>query len=150
MAGYFTAIVKAPITGSLLITEMTGSFSHLLSLSVVSITAYLTADLLKSDAIYETLLARFIKENKKNIIEESNQKVIIEVAVRMGSHIDQKQIMDIQWPKSCLLVGIRRGRNELIPKGNTKIFAGDYLIVLTDKKDEIYMCEYVQNLAEKE
>ncbi|MDX9977212.1 MAG: ClC family H(+)/Cl(-) exchange transporter [Candidatus Cloacimonadales bacterium] len=104
MAGYFTAIVKAPITGSLLITEMTGSFSHLLSLSVVSITAYLTADLLKSDAIYETLLARFIKENKKNIIEESNQKVIIEVAVRMGSHIDQKQIMDIQWPKSCLLV----------------------------------------------
>ena len=57
--------------------------------------------------------------------------------------------MDIQWPKSCLLVGIRRGRNELIPKGNTKIFAGDYLIVLTDKKDEIYMCEYVQNLQKR-
>ena len=36
MAGYFTAIVKAPITGSILITEMTGSFSHLLPLTIVN------------------------------------------------------------------------------------------------------------------
>lgn len=47
MAGYFTAIVRAPITGIILITEMTGSFTHLLSLSVVSIISYIVADLLK-------------------------------------------------------------------------------------------------------
>ena len=40
MAGYFTAIVRAPITGIILITEMTGSFSNLLSLSIVSIISY--------------------------------------------------------------------------------------------------------------
>lgn len=39
MAGYFTAIVRAPITGIVLISEMTGSFTHLLSLSVVAIAA---------------------------------------------------------------------------------------------------------------
>ena len=56
MAGYFTAIVRAPITGIILITEMTGSFSHLLSLTIVSIIAYIVADLLKSTPIYESLL----------------------------------------------------------------------------------------------
>ena len=29
MAGYFTAIVRAPITGIILIFEMTGSFSQI-------------------------------------------------------------------------------------------------------------------------
>jgi H+/Cl- antiporter ClcA len=32
MAAFFTAVVRAPITGSILITERTGSLSHLLSL----------------------------------------------------------------------------------------------------------------------
>ncbi|MGI5876666.1 MAG: chloride channel protein [Dethiobacteria bacterium] len=56
MAGYFTAIVRAPITGIILLVEMTGSLSHLLPLTVVSVVAYVTADLLKSNPIYESLL----------------------------------------------------------------------------------------------
>ncbi|MCA5010735.1 chloride channel protein, partial [Clostridioides difficile] len=34
MAGCFSAIVRSPITGIILISEMTGSFSHLLTLSM--------------------------------------------------------------------------------------------------------------------
>ena len=48
MAGYFAAIVRAPLTGIILIFEMTGSFSYLLSLSVVTIVAYIVATFLKS------------------------------------------------------------------------------------------------------
>jgi len=51
MAGYFTAIVRAPITGIVLITEMAGSFTHLLSLSVVAIVAEITAGLLNAHPI---------------------------------------------------------------------------------------------------
>lgn len=63
MAGYFTAIVRAPITGCILITEMTGAFTHLLSLSIVCIIAYIVADLLKSKPVYESLLERVLKNN---------------------------------------------------------------------------------------
>ena len=63
MGGYFTAIVRAPITGIILLVEMTGSLSHLLPLTVVSIVAYVTADLLKSNPIYESLLENQIKEH---------------------------------------------------------------------------------------
>ena len=48
MAGYFAAIVRAPLTGIILIFEMTGSLSQMLSLSIVSVTAYITATLLHS------------------------------------------------------------------------------------------------------
>ena len=56
MAAYFSAVVKAPITGTVLIMEMTGSFNHMLSLIVVSMTSYLVADVAKSKPIYEELL----------------------------------------------------------------------------------------------
>lgn len=139
MAGYFTAVVRAPITGSILITEMTGSLSHLLSLSLISIVAYIVADFLGSKPIYESLLERFLRNNKEDEIGSSNTKTILEVAVCMGSYMDGKKIKDLKWPGSCLLVGIKRGKNEIIPKGNTLIYPGDYLIILTneDKSSEV-------------
>ena len=58
MAGYFAAVVRAPLTGIILIFEMTGTLTQMLSLSVVSIVAYVTATLLGSRPIYESLLDR--------------------------------------------------------------------------------------------
>ena len=49
MAGFFTAIVRAPITGIILLFEMSGSVSQMLSLAIVSVVAYITATLVKSN-----------------------------------------------------------------------------------------------------
>lgn len=57
MAGYFTAIIRAPITAILLTMEVTGSLLQLLPLAVVSLSAYAAADLLKSPPIYDSLRA---------------------------------------------------------------------------------------------
>ncbi|MHC1750882.1 MAG: chloride channel protein [Cellulosilyticaceae bacterium] len=137
MAGYFTAIVRAPITGIVLITEMTGSFHHLLSLTVVSIIAYIVADVVRSVPIYDALLENLLKNKKIEIDEnENNKKIIIDMVVHHDAPIVGKYISDIAWPSRCLLVSIKHRENEIIPKGNTKIQSGDYLMVLTDLNNE--------------
>jgi H+/Cl- antiporter ClcA len=134
MAGYFTAVVRAPITGTILITEMTGSFSHLLSLAIVSIVAYMVADILASKPIYESLLEKFLyNTGDKLSIGNKENKSILEFAVCMGSDLDGKKIKEVKWPSRCLLVAVKRGEDEIIPKGDTTIFPGDYLIVLTNE-----------------
>ena len=134
MAGYFTAVVRAPITGTILITEMTGSFSHLLSLAIVSIVAYIVADILASKPIYESLLEKFLhNQGEKISFGNKKNKAILEFAVCMGSDLDGKQIKEVKWPSHCLLVAVKRGEHEIIPKGDTVIFPGDYLIVLTNE-----------------
>ncbi|OLN33090.1 H(+)/Cl(-) exchange transporter ClcA [Desulfosporosinus metallidurans] len=134
MAGYFTAVVRAPITGTILITEMTGTFNHLLSLAVVSIVAYMVADLLGSKPIYESLLERILQKQGEGIANGNEKtKSILEFAVCMGSILDGKQIKEIKWPSDCLLVSVKRGEQEIIPKGDTMICPGDYLIVLTNE-----------------
>jgi H+/Cl- antiporter ClcA len=150
MAGYFTAIVRAPITGSILITEMTGSFSHFLSVSVVCLAAYATADLLKSEPIYESLLDRLLKNNNKNeFLGESKNKVILEIPVFVDSEMDGKMIRDIKLPKDCLFVGIRRGNKEIIPKGNTEVYSGDQLLVLVNEDKAPLIGEKLLELGKK-
>lgn len=134
MAGYFTAVVRAPITGTILITEMTGSFNHFLSLAIVSITAYIIADLIGSKPIYESLLERILqKQGEGVVVGNRKNKSILEFAICMGSMLDGKEIKAVKWPSHCLLVAVRRGEQEIIPKGDTVIYAGDYLIVLTNE-----------------
>ncbi len=58
MVGFFTAIVRAPITGIILISEMTGSFSHMLPMLIVAVVAYIVAKTLKSKPVYDYLLER--------------------------------------------------------------------------------------------
>lgn len=61
MTGFFTAIVRAPLTGIILLFEMSGSISQMLSLSIVSVTAYIVATLMRSEPIYDSILKRILK-----------------------------------------------------------------------------------------
>ncbi|MEA5009497.1 ClC family H(+)/Cl(-) exchange transporter [Clostridium tyrobutyricum] len=65
MAGYFSSVVKSPITGTILVVEMTGSFNNLLPCAIMSITAYLISDILNSKPIYQELLDRLLNNNFK-------------------------------------------------------------------------------------
>lgn len=138
MAAFFTAVVKAPITGTILIMEMTGSFNHLLALITICLTSYITADLIGSKAIYETLLERLLENNKKGPHKKrkrSSGKSILEVPVMGGSDVDGKKVKDIKWPERFLIVSIRRGEEELIPDGNFEIYSGDCLVILADNDE---------------
>ncbi|ABO51447.1 Cl- channel, voltage-gated family protein [Desulforamulus reducens MI-1] len=134
MAAYFSAIVKAPVTGSILITEMTGSFHHLLALITVSMVSYVVCDILNSKPVYELLLDRILANKDPRLSKnEGKNKVIIELATCIGSTLDGKRIKDILWPPHCLLVSIKRGEQEIIPKGDTKILGGDYLFIVVSE-----------------
>jgi len=150
MSAYFTAIVKAPITGSILITEMTGSLNHLFSLMTVSMVAYLTSDILKTKPIYDVLLYRLLKKRSDiqvNVGDEN--KIILEIQVSIGSLLSYKRINEIAWPSDVLIVGIKRGDNEVIPKGNVVILPNDYLMILTALENAGKVNKEISSLAEE-
>ncbi|MBU3876197.1 ClC family H(+)/Cl(-) exchange transporter [Faecalicatena sp. AGMB00832] len=150
MAGYFTAIVRAPITGIILLFEMSGSVSQMLSLAIVSVTAYIIATLLKSEPIYESLLDRILKTHHKATavnVKGSSQKVLSTFVIMNGSVLEGKMVQDITWPDNCLLVALERGGKELIPKGKTVLMAGDTLTTMTDERDAGYVHDKMEKLC---
>ena len=145
MAGYFSAIVRAPVTGIILIAEMTGSFTHILSLSTVSIIAYVVAYLLRSEPIYESLLENILRRQGIEEPENTGEKILTLAVVRQDSDVIGKNVSELTLPHNCLLVAVRRGKQELIPRGDTVIMAGDTLVALADAKDYAEIKEQLQN-----
>lgn len=129
MAGYFVAVVRAPITGAVLILEMTGNFDHLLALVTVSVVAYYVTELLKLEPIYEILFSRMAKDTPKEE-KHCKKKTVISVPVAAESELEGKKISEVNWEDDILVVAIARGEHEIIPKGNTVIESGDLLTLL--------------------
>ncbi|HEY1261821.1 MAG TPA: H(+)/Cl(-) exchange transporter ClcA [Stellaceae bacterium] len=60
MAAFFAGVVQAPVTGIVLVTEMTAAFTTLLPMLAACFAAMLTANLLKAAPIYDSLRERIL------------------------------------------------------------------------------------------
>ena len=137
MAGYFAAIVRAPVTGVVLITEMTGDFTSLLPLVMVSLIACVIADRAGSDPIYTQLLKRSEQRTRYPAVNARmrDRKTILDADVHTGSYMDGRPIADFGLPIGALIVSVDRGGAEIIPDGHTILRAGDELEILTREQD---------------
>jgi CIC family chloride channel protein len=63
MAAFFTAVVRAPLTGIILVTEMTASFTLLLPMLSACFAAMLVPNLLRDAPIYDSLRERTLKRS---------------------------------------------------------------------------------------
>ena len=137
MTGIFSSIARAPITGTILITEMTGDFTNFLPLALVALIAYVTADVLKGEPLYDQLLERMIGEKKSYGMATVHKakKVLLHCEVYIGSIMDGQTINKMGLPKGCLIVAVERRGQEIVPGGNTVIAGGDNLTLLCRQSD---------------
>lgn len=151
MTGLFAAIVRSPITGVVLITEMTKDFENLLPLTLVALIAYLVADVLKAEPIYDQLLSRMLKKGiDDGTTEETiNKKTLIETDVYIGSRMDGEKIESMLLPKGCLVVSVQREKKEIIPSGDTRLKGGDRLIILCSSGDISMVDDKLNKICKK-
>ena len=64
MAAFFTAVVRAPVTGIILVTEMTGSFTMLLPMLLACFGAMTVPTLLRDAPIYDALRERTLRTER--------------------------------------------------------------------------------------
>ncbi|MDY3052694.1 MAG: ClC family H(+)/Cl(-) exchange transporter [Ndongobacter sp.] len=61
MAAILSSVVRAPLLSVILVFEMSGCATHLLTLTIVSTLSCLVAELLRNPPIYDSLLARILQ-----------------------------------------------------------------------------------------
>ena len=102
MAGLFASIVRAPITGIVLIAEMCGSLSQFLPIAVCSFVGYIVANMLRCEPIYHSLLNRMIKNGNHEISLEERE--ILHYSIELGSCCLDQPIKDLGLPKECVII----------------------------------------------
>ncbi|MGI6093860.1 MAG: ClC family H(+)/Cl(-) exchange transporter [Lachnospiraceae bacterium] len=58
VAGYFSAVMKTPLTGVIMLLEMTGSCSQIFLLTVVSVVSYAVSEFMESHGVYDSMWDR--------------------------------------------------------------------------------------------
>ena len=112
MAALLTAVMKAPITSTILMLEVTGSFSHFFPLVTVCMITFLMTEVIKmksiNDILLENMLPKGLDENG-----DDEKKITIKIPVGLDSFLTGgKKVKEVVWPERCLIVGIDRGDRE--------------------------------------
>lgn len=128
MAAYFTAIVRAPLTGIVLMVEMTGSYALVLPLLAACLTAYGVADFLGDRPVYEALLERELLRSQSGVDLEG--PMLLDLVVAPGASFEGKRVRDLGLPPGSIIVSVRRGVREEVPTADSRLAAGDQISVL--------------------
>lgn len=121
MAAYFTAIVRAPLTGIMLIVEMTGNYNQMLPLLVACFCAYAVAEWIKDLPIYEALLERDLKRSKETDLLK--EPAVVEFIVQTEAPFVGREVRSLGLPAGCILVRCSDGKREWLPKASTRLNA---------------------------
>jgi len=114
MAAAFTAVVRSPVTGIILLLEMTHKFELLIPMTIVVGITYFISDIAGVRPIYDQLYLRLLPKEK----EDSNSRHTLSFEVNADSYMQGKKIEDIILPKDCKIENVVREGTHL-PLHNT-------------------------------
>jgi chloride channel protein, CIC family len=123
MAAYFAAIVRAPLTGIVLIVEMTNNYEQLVPLLVASFAAYVVADALGDLPLYDALLERDVRRDQA--APELRETLVLELSLQAHARFEGKRVRDLGLPAGCILVTVKRGVHTFVPTAETRLEEGD-------------------------
>ncbi len=73
MGGFFSAVARAPLTGMVLMLELTGSINQLLPLAFISLVAFVIASILEPTPLSNNLRDQLIKKEEQKAKEKETQ-----------------------------------------------------------------------------
>lgn len=121
MAALFTGIVRAPLTGIVLIVEMTGNYNQMLPLLVASFCAYAVAEALHDLPVYEALLQRDLLRG--GAAHALKHPVVLDLEVEAGAPFVGRLLRDLGLPPGCIIVRCQDGGIEWVPTATTRLEA---------------------------
>ncbi|WP_458452955.1 ClC family H(+)/Cl(-) exchange transporter [Methanobrevibacter sp.] len=146
MAGFFAATVRSPITGIVLLAEMSGSTESLVAMVIVSLIAYVIPTLLGNEPIYESLYDRLLLNKNKEYVKKPSKHVLSEYIVPLDCNYINFKIKDIPFPKNAIVVSVIRNGKYIIAQEDFKIQYSDQIQILADSNDYPFIREEIEEL----
>lgn len=141
MAAFLGASSKIPLTACVFAIEALCGFTNILSVLVGVTAAFLMVELSGLNDFSATVI-----KAKAESLHEGKKLHVIEapLTVYKGSFVIDKEVRDILWPNSCVVLSVERGPNRT---GKVGIAEGDILHVHYQTYDPIATAEELEALV---
>ena len=122
MSAFFTAFVRAPVTGLFMVFELTGQFTNALPALMGVVIASLVAEICRTEPGYENNLHAFMRDRG---FEGRERTVRVTAVIRPGSPADGAKINRLLWPSGGLVTSLTQADGTpAVPSGGTRLRAG--------------------------
>ena len=133
MVGFLVAVVRTPLTGIVLITEITGHLDVFYpSIIVGGLTYYFTEMLQIKPADNDRGVEYDEMISTPAFRTEGRSSLFVEIMT--GAYFDGKEVDHLTLPQRCIIKTIHRDRKDLAPAGQTLI-PGDQVEIEIDSQD---------------
>ena len=123
MAAFLGASSRIPVTACMFAIEALCGFHNILPIIIATIAAFLVVELSGLEDFTGTVVHAKTKEAHG---DKKAQSIDVPLTVCPGSFVIDKELRDILWPASCVVLGMEKGPNKSEKVG---IAAGDVLTV---------------------
>lgn len=142
MAAAFAAVVRSPVTGIILLLEMTHKFELLVPMTIVVGITYFISNIAGVRPIYDLLYLRLLPKKE----EQSKSRHILSFEVNTDSYMERKKVEDIILPKDCKIEKvIRKGISLSLP--NASIQPGDQVDISLPSCELEHLYRTFRNMA---
>lgn len=137
MALCFITVVRSPVTGLILLLEMTGEFTLFVPMIVAGGITYFISELMKTRPVYDLLYQRLFYFDPP----AKDETAVLNFDVNEDSYLMGKRLNDIRLPKECEIIAIQRDGNSLPTTRSTTLQANDIIQirVRTVDQDALYI-----------
>ncbi|RHJ95151.1 ClC family H(+)/Cl(-) exchange transporter [Parabacteroides bouchesdurhonensis] len=142
MVGFLVAVVRTPLTGIVLITEMTGHLDVFYPSIIVGGLTYYFTELLQIKPFNVVLYDEMISMPQYR----EQQRYSLAVEIMYGSYFDGKLVDKLTLPEHCIIKSVRRDRKSLSTQGLILI-PGDQVEIEIDAQDIEKLYEPLVSMA---
>ncbi len=145
MAAYFTTVVRAPITGLVMVFEFTGQFENLLPALLGVGIGFIVGELFRTQSVFEKCLELIVRERN---LKTGAEKRSVTIEVEEGSYAEGRSIRSVLWPAGGMVTEVTaRDGNRFVPGGSTMLNAGDKItfecVAVSEEELKNYLSEIV-------
>lgn len=81
-------------------------------------------------------ISRYITTEKFHVVRKLGNGIVLQTHVAKGSKADGKTVADLKWPDGCVLVGLLKGLQAIVPGADATLEAGDQIFAMIANKAE--------------
>ena len=123
MAAYFTTVVRAPVTGIIMIFEFTGEFGFLLPALLGVCIGYIIGEVFRTQSVFEKCLDLIVEDQH---VQTGAVKRRVVLEVEEGSYAEGRAVRSVLWPAGGMVTEVVSSSGErFVPDGKTVLSAGD-------------------------
>jgi trk system potassium uptake protein TrkA len=81
-------------------------------------------------------ISRYVTTERFHIVRKLGDGIVLQTHIAEGSKADGKTVGQMKWPEGCVLVGLLKGLQAIVPGADAELSAGDQVFAVVANKAE--------------